>query len=95
MPQGATGFSSQNDTTSSSEGDDDEITVAADDDEIADDGLSASADVRKQRRKEAVILMDLLHKYARENLLLANIYIKDPAVTLIKRDQKVTIKISL
>lgn len=42
-------------------------------------------------RKEAVVLMDLLHKYARENLLLANIYIKDPAVTLIKRDQKVSV----
>ncbi len=32
-----------------------------------------------------------LTRYARENLLLANIYIKDPAVTLIKRDQKIPV----
>ena len=38
-------------------------------------------------KNEAVKLVSLLHRYARENLLLANIYIKDPAVTLIKRDQ--------
>lgn len=36
-------------------------------------------------------LIRLLHKYARENLLLANIYIKDPAVTMIRRDQKIPI----
>ena len=28
-------------------------------------------------------------RYARENLALVNVYIKDPAVTQIKRDQKV------
>ena len=28
-------------------------------------------------------------RYARENLALVNVYIKDPAVTRIKRDQKV------
>jgi len=31
------------------------------------------------------------NRYARENLALANIYIKDPAVTLIKRDQKIPV----
>ena len=36
-------------------------------------------------------LIRLLHKYARENLLLANIYIKDPAVTMIRRDQKIPV----
>ena len=36
-------------------------------------------------------LIRLLHRYARENLLLANIYIKDPAVTLITRDQKIPV----
>ena len=29
------------------------------------------------------------YRYARENLALVNVYIKDPAVTQIKRDQKV------
>ncbi len=33
----------------------------------------------------------ILYKYARENLALVNIYIKDPAVTKIKRDQRVPI----
>ncbi|TRY76324.1 hypothetical protein TCAL_15908 [Tigriopus californicus] len=42
-------------------------------------------------RQEALQLISLLHKYARENLLLANIYIKDPAVTMIKRDQKIPV----
>ena len=42
-------------------------------------------------RSQAARLMMLLHKYARENLLVANIYIKDPAVTLIKRDQKIPV----
>ena len=42
-------------------------------------------------RAQAARLMLLLHKYARENLLVANIYIKDPAVTLIKRDQKIPV----
>ena len=36
-------------------------------------------------------LIRLLHKYGRENLLLANIYIKDPAVTMIRRDQKIPV----
>jgi hypothetical protein len=36
-------------------------------------------------------LIRLLHRYARENLLLANIYIKDPAVTMIRRDQKIPV----
>ena len=36
-------------------------------------------------------LIRLLHKYARENLLLANIYIKDPAVTMILRDEKIPV----
>ena len=40
---------------------------------------------------QAARLMLLLHKYARENLLVANIYIKDPAVTLITRDQKIPV----
>ena len=31
----------------------------------------------------------LLCRYARENLALVNVYIKDPAVTQVKRDQKV------
>ncbi len=30
-----------------------------------------------------------LYRYARENLALVNVYIKDPAVTQVKRDQKV------
>ncbi len=30
-----------------------------------------------------------LYHYARENLALVNVYIKDPAVTQVKRDQKV------
>ena len=34
-------------------------------------------------------LISILYKYARENLALVNIYIKDPAVTQIKRDQRV------
>ena len=42
-------------------------------------------------KSESLKLVTLLHRYARENLLLANIYIKDPAVTLIKRDQKVPV----
>ncbi len=45
--------------------------------------LTSSADLLR--------LLALLHRYARENLLLANIYIKDPAVTLIKRDQKIPV----
>ena len=60
----------------------------------ADDILSvikSSAKGRTPLRTEAARLMLLLHKYARENLLVANIYIKDPAVTLIKRDQKIPI----
>lgn len=36
-------------------------------------------------------LVALLYRYARENLALVNIYIKDPAVTKIKRDQRVPI----
>jgi len=31
----------------------------------------------------------IIYRYARENLALVNVYIKDPAVTQIKRDQKV------
>ncbi|CAB4055949.1 unnamed protein product [Lepeophtheirus salmonis] len=42
-------------------------------------------------KKRSVQFISLLHRYARENLLLANIYIKDPAVTRIKRDQKLPI----
>ena len=34
-------------------------------------------------------LVAAMYKYARENLALVNIYIKDPAVTQVKRDQKV------
>lgn len=34
-------------------------------------------------------LVSVLFRYARENLALVNIYIKDPAVTQIKRDQRV------
>ncbi len=34
-------------------------------------------------------LTRIIYKYARENLALVNIYIKDPAVTRVKRDQKV------
>ena len=30
-----------------------------------------------------------MYKYAKENLALVNIYIKDPAVTQIKREQKI------
>ncbi len=32
-----------------------------------------------------------MYKYARENLALVNIYIKDPSVTQVKRDQRVPI----
>ncbi len=42
-------------------------------------------------KPEAIRLIALLHRYARENLALANIYIKDPAVTLIRRDQKIPV----
>jgi hypothetical protein len=36
-------------------------------------------------------LVSVLYRYARENLALVNIYIKDPAVTKIKRDQRVPV----
>lgn len=61
----------------------------------ADDILSVikspSLERKAPLRTQAARLMLLLHKYARENLLVANIYIKDPAVTLIKRDQKIPV----
>lgn len=43
------------------------------------------------RDEDGIRLLGLLHRYARENLLLANIYVKDPAVTIIKRDQKIPV----
>ena len=42
-------------------------------------------------KAEGLKLIRLLHRYARENLILANIYIKDPAVTMITRDQKIPV----
>lgn len=42
-------------------------------------------------RRDGLVLVRLLHRYAREDLLLANIYIKDPAVTMIRRDQKIPV----
>ena len=42
------------------------------------------------KQKHGKILCLFSHsRYARENLALVNVYIKDPAVTQIKRDQKV------
>ena len=59
------------------------------------EGAAAAGEGGRSRttplRSQAARLMMLLHKYARENLLVANIYIKDPAVTLIKRDQKIPV----
>ena len=45
----------------------------------------------KTNHKKAAKLAEIVHKYSKENLLLANVYIKDPAVTMIKRDQKIPI----
>ena len=42
-------------------------------------------------KRDGLRLIRLLHKYARENLLLANIYIKDPAVTMIRRSASLLI----
>ncbi|TRY76559.1 hypothetical protein TCAL_05309 [Tigriopus californicus] len=36
-------------------------------------------------------LMSAMYAYARENLALVNVYIKDPAVTQIKRDQRIPV----
>ena len=63
------------------------ITASRDAVKSADDILSviksqrASSEGRTagQLRAQAARLMLLLHKYARENLLVANIYIKDSA----------------
>ena len=38
---------------------------------------------------EKIFFFSSHYRYARENLALVNVYIKDPAVTQIKRDQKV------
>ena len=38
---------------------------------------------------EKILFLFSHFRYARENLALVNVYIKDPAVTQIKRDQKV------
>jgi hypothetical protein len=52
--------------------------VSADDVVLAATGRSVgSGEAEEPLRKEATRLMALLHKYARENLLVANIYIKE------------------
>ena len=40
-------------------------------------------------KHEKILCLFSHSRYARENLALVNVYIKDPAVTQIKRDQKV------
>ena len=62
-------------------------TPADDNPDPTDDVLAIM--LNQNKTTNAIKLIGLLHKYARENLLLVNIYIKDPAVTQIKRDQRV------
>merc|ERR1719361_124278 len=56
-----------------------------------EDGIEGGEIENNQSVNEAAKLMSLLHRYARENLLLANIYIKDPAVEVVKKDQKIPV----
>jgi len=63
------------------------VVVGTDDAKIVVNGSGVKLQFTKREHNDNLTVV--MYQYAKENLALVNIYIKDPAVTQIKREQKI------